>query len=444
VQVEEFEGSSARLLRADGSERSPNRLKHEARINSAEFSHDWHRIATTSKDKTVRIWDAESGKADGTALVHPAAAEFARFSRDDRKLITACADGSARVWDVRSRAEIISVLRHNAAVSFADFSSDGRHLVTVSKDKTARVWNAETGSPEAKPMVHEYEVVYAQFSPDARLLVTIAKHWFSPNVMAQVIRVWDAVSGDPVSDPIPLTDEGDDKNDGPAFAKFSEDGRWLLVSAGTQRFWFDIQVDPSSFAWLANFAEIVGGLKLNKTGGIATTALNSSAVKTPEKEVVKYSSVRQESRPTTSPSLTEKAPVTGESSEPKEEALFKFIEEYTKSGEQDAPEDEMKFYAPTVENYFGTKNVKAAAILEDRRNQIRRWPQRHYVLTEPQLIGKEPFNVFILSAKVHYNVRNPKSGKSSTGVSETSYKVRVSENRLELVSVEERTRANAD
>lgn len=438
AQVEGNEGSSARLLRADGSERSANRLKHEGRINSAEFSHDGRRIATTSEDKTARIWDAESGKADGTAFIHPAAVEFARFSRDDRKLITACADGSARVWDVQSHAEIIPSLRHNAAVSFADFSPDGRHLVTASKDKTARVWNAETGGPEAKLMVHEHEVVYAQFSRDARLLVTIAKHWFSPNVMTQVIRVWDAVSGDPVSDPIPLTDEGDDKSDGPAFAKFSEDGRWLLVTAGAKKIWFDMQVGSSSFAWLANFAEIAGGLKLNKAGGIAPTELNSSALKTLEMEVVKYCSVGQESRHTTGPSVPEKPPATNETPEPTEAALFKFIEEYTKSGEQDAPEDEIKFYAPAVENYFGKKNVKVAAILADRKNQIRHWPQRNYVLTEPHLIGKELSNVFILSAKVHYDVRNPKSEKSSTGVAETTYKVKVSQNRLELLSVEEK------
>ena len=217
-----------------------------------------------------------------------------------------------------------------------------------------------------------------------------------------------------------------------------KDGRWLLITAGTKRDWFDTQVDSTSFAWLATFAEIAGGLKLSKAGGISTTAWNSSALKTLEMELVKYSSVGQESRHTTRPSIPERAPAGNETPEPTEAALFKFIEEYTKSGEHDAPEDEIKFYATTVENYFGKKNVKAAAILADRKSQIRHWPQRNYVLTEPELIGKELSNVFILSAKVHYDVRNPKSEKSSTGVAETNYKVRVSENRLELLSVEEK------
>jgi WD40 repeat protein len=139
--------------------------------------------------------------------------------------------------------------------------------VTASADKTARIWNAQTGSPEAKPMTHGYEVVYAQFSPDARLLVTIAKHWTSPNYMSQVIRLWDVSTGNPTGDPIPLDDDGGDQSDGPAFAKFSEDGRWLLIIAGSQKRWLDLQVDSSNLAWLADFAAVAGGLELNKAGG---------------------------------------------------------------------------------------------------------------------------------------------------------------------------------
>jgi WD40 repeat protein len=438
VQVEEGEGASAKLLRADGSELSPLRLKHGGRINSAEFSHDGCKIVTTSEDNTARIWDAESGRAFGTAFDHAAAVTFSRFSRDNRKLITAGADGSGRVWDLQSHAEITPPLRHSAPVSFADFSPDGRLLVTASEDKTARVWNAATGLPEAKPMMHEYEVNYAEFSPDARQLMTIAKHWFSPNYTAQAIRLWDTASGNPLSDPILLNDDGADENsDGPAFAKFSNDGRWLLITARTKKTWLDTQVDSSSLAWLASFAEIAGGLELNKAGGSAATAFNSSALDSLKLEVLKYSGFGEETRRTTNPLVPEKATDTNNAPEPTEAALFQFIEAYTKSGERDAPESEIQFYGAIVENYFGLKNVNAAVILADRQKQIQRWPERSYALSEPKLIGKETPNVFVLSAKVHFNVRNPKSDKSSIGVIETNYKVRASENRLELVSVQE-------
>ena len=304
VQVED-EGSIGKLLRGDGSERSALRLKHRARINSAEFSRDGSRVVTTSQDKTAQVWNAESGEADGAPFIHAAEVSFARFSNDGRQLITAGADGSARVWDMQSRREKIPPLRHNASVSFADFSIDGRHLVTASEDKTARGWNAETGSPEGKPMVHEYEVVYAQFNPDARLLVTIAKHWFSPNSMAQVIRLWDAASGNPVSDPIPLSDD-DERSDGPAFAKFSEDGRWLLITAGSKKIWFNLEIDQDGNPWLARFAEIAGGLELNKAGGIATSSLKPTVVETLKGELRKYSTILDESRPTHSRTTPER------------------------------------------------------------------------------------------------------------------------------------------
>ena len=44
------------------------RLQHGGEVISAEFSPDGQRAVTASRDKTARLWDAESGKAIGEPL----------------------------------------------------------------------------------------------------------------------------------------------------------------------------------------------------------------------------------------------------------------------------------------------------------------------------------------------------------------------------------------
>src|SRR5205823_5159508 len=45
------------------------------------------------------------------------------------------------------------------------FSADGGRVVTASKDKTARVWDALTGKPLSPPLEHPSPVTDAAFAP---------------------------------------------------------------------------------------------------------------------------------------------------------------------------------------------------------------------------------------------------------------------------------------
>ena len=63
-------------------------------------------------------------------------------------------------------------MKHGDGVSHAAFSPDGRRVVTASYDKTARVWDAASGQPITQPMRHTNDVNHAAFSPDGRRVVT--------------------------------------------------------------------------------------------------------------------------------------------------------------------------------------------------------------------------------------------------------------------------------
>src|SRR5262249_9171586 len=68
-------------------------------------------------------------------------------------------------------------------VSSAQFSFDGQRVVTVSADRTARVWDALTGQPLTEPLPHLGTVDSAQFSPDGQRVVTASTD--------NTARVWD-------------------------------------------------------------------------------------------------------------------------------------------------------------------------------------------------------------------------------------------------------------
>ena len=103
----------------------------------------------------------------------------------------------------------------------ARFSADGKQVVTGSLDKTARVWDAVTGQPLTEPLAHGSEVYSAQFSPDGLRIVTVVRD--------KTVRVWDLASGK-LLDTFP----DDDEVRGVAFAA---DGRAVYFAGKTLRVW---------------------------------------------------------------------------------------------------------------------------------------------------------------------------------------------------------------
>ncbi len=104
------------------------------------------RIASCSRDGTIRIWNLETEKS--TILKGHTSAVWAVCYLHDGRLAS-CAGTVIRIWDISNmrKKSYIELLGHTDTIYCLDKLPDGR-LVSSSRDRTVRVWTIETGTSE--------------------------------------------------------------------------------------------------------------------------------------------------------------------------------------------------------------------------------------------------------------------------------------------------------
>ena len=104
------------------------------------FSSDGTKVATSSDDKTGRIWDVSTGQELHQLQGHEGEVRFIVFSPDGTKVATASSDKTGRIWDVSTGQELRQLRGHEDEVWGIVFSPDGTKVATASYDETARIW----------------------------------------------------------------------------------------------------------------------------------------------------------------------------------------------------------------------------------------------------------------------------------------------------------------
>ncbi|MEO9869143.1 caspase family protein [Ekhidna sp.] len=99
---------------------------------------------------------------------HGEAIKTARYSPDGNYIVTASRDKSAKIWDANSGMEIRSFLGHDHTVN--EISLNGNMLATSSADGTAAVWDLMTGEMRWQSKKMKKYVTSVAFSSDGNYL----------------------------------------------------------------------------------------------------------------------------------------------------------------------------------------------------------------------------------------------------------------------------------
>jgi len=100
---------------------------------------------SSSNDKTIKLWDADSGALLHTFEGHSHWVEPLAFSPDGTRVLSGSWDKTARLWDVATGALLRTFEGHSRGVASVAFSPDGARVLSGS-DRTIRLWDAATGA----------------------------------------------------------------------------------------------------------------------------------------------------------------------------------------------------------------------------------------------------------------------------------------------------------
>jgi WD40 repeat protein len=161
---------------------------HTNGVVAVAFSPDAKLLATGGKDKSIRVWDMQTGDRI-ERILHRAEVYALAFSPDGKVLASGGRDGAVTLWDTGKEYEAIrtSTGMGNSVVRLA-FSPDGESIAAVGHESSiVPVFEVSTGKKRFELKGHSRDVRVALFSPDGKRLITGSAD--------SSIRLWDSRSG---------------------------------------------------------------------------------------------------------------------------------------------------------------------------------------------------------------------------------------------------------
>jgi len=247
-----------------------NRLEnHQDGIRDISFTPDGSVLASSSSDKTIKLWDVKTGKEIYTLNGHMDSVKSISFSPDGNLLASGSSDKTIKLWNIKTGQEIYTFNGHLDAVISISFHPNGNLLASGSSDKTIKLWNIETRVEIYTINVDDSNICTICISSDGNILAS-ASH---PSEFGEVVKLWNISTKTEIKEI-----EGYDEDDFIYNVNFSHDGKILALCSHKHIIVWDRETEAQGQIETAHNKEILS-LSFSSDGQVLVTGSCDKTIK---------------------------------------------------------------------------------------------------------------------------------------------------------------------
>jgi WD40 repeat protein len=191
-------------------------------------------VATSSDDRTVKIWDASAGNELLTLVGHTDQVLNVAFSADGKQVVGPSTDRTTLIWDSETGNQLYKLAGHTNGVQDASFSPDGKHIVTASDDGSSIVWDAAPS----------HEIAAISTSPIWRSAINQDRTRLATRQDQSRFTVWDLTRSEPI---MTFIDQGAHQADVQADIAISPDGKRVAYATNNSVKVWDVENNKQMF-----------------------------------------------------------------------------------------------------------------------------------------------------------------------------------------------------
>jgi WD40 repeat protein len=223
-----FAGSIVRVWRLSNADPIVELKGHSKRVSTITFLANDTEILTSSVDRTIRVWDVESGESKS---------QFGGLTRSPKQIVVASSNdriairyglgGSVNMREFLTGKELPSLRNGEDAVNWVEsfaFSPDGKRLAVAASDRLLRFWYVATQRQIDQLEGSAGSVETVAFAPNSKIIASGGADGIG--------TLWDSTTGRPTARLV-------GHKDAIRAIAFSPNGRYVATASGdkTARIW---------------------------------------------------------------------------------------------------------------------------------------------------------------------------------------------------------------